>query len=246
LVRKQFRWLALLILGVTAAARPGSAATILGGLEDWGRAGGLEHNGDFNDLVFQITGNVTLNAPGGTFSNLTPGVVNENGTVFWDNLSGDGSDKNVGYYMLGLGGNLQYLATASGGSINNVTFSEQGPLTITLVGGITANTALNTLGWYDPANPGLLHQPFAGGRQGASAIFNPSSMFALYSGNGWGQTFTSITADNIAESATQQHFAFFTSDVSPQSVVPEPSDGVMVAIGVGLITLGSLRRRLAH
>jgi hypothetical protein len=238
MLRQRLRWMALLAVGLSAGARPGAAATILSGIEDWAGSTGIERNGDFNDLIFQITGNVAFNAPGGIFNNLTPSVVNENGTVFWDNPSGDGLDQNIGFYMLGLG-NLQYLAASGGGSVNTVTFQAQGPLTIRVLGGITANTALNTLGWYDPSNPGTLHQLFSGATAGATAMFDPSATFALYSSNGWGATFSSVSAANVGESATQQHFAFFT----PQAVVPEPAYGWLAGLGVTLIALRSVHRR---
>jgi hypothetical protein len=215
------------------------ANTILGGLEDWAGKSGYERNGDFNDLIFQITGNIFFNAPGGVFNNLTSSMVNENGTVFWGNPSSDGSDLNVGYYMDGLG-NMQYLATGTGGSVNNVTFSATGPLTITILGGITADTAGDTLGWYDPANPGQETLLFNGIVIGASTTFTPSSPFALYSDNGWGPGFSSIAADNEGESSTQQHFAFFT----PQgAAVPEPSAATLAGIGLVLLGLGLVRRK---
>jgi len=215
------------------------ANTILGGLEDWAGKSGYEHNGDFNDLIFQITGNISFNAPGGVFNNLTSSMVNESGAVFWGNPSGDGPDKNVGYFMSSLG-NTQYLATASGGSVNNVSFSAAGPLTITILGGITADMAGDTLGWYDPAHPGQESLLFNGIAIGTSATFTPSSVFALYSDNGWGPGFSSIAADNEGESSAQQHFAFF----APQgAAVPEPSAVTLAGIGLVLLALGLVGRR---
>jgi hypothetical protein len=242
MLRVRFRRMALLVLGLAAVVRPGAAATILGGIEDWGRPSGGENNGDFNDLVFQINGNIAFNAPGGMFNNLTSGVVNETGTVFFDNPSGDGTHKNIGYFMLGFGSE-QYLATPTGGSVNSVTLVAGGPLTITLIAGITGNTALNVLGWYDPSNPTVLHPLFSGAAQGAMVTFTPSAQFAMYLNNGWGETFSSISSANVAQSGTQQHFAFFT----PQgSAVPEPSAGQLGGIGMALLALGSARRRLTR
>jgi hypothetical protein len=230
-----------LVLGLAVAAGSCAANTILGGLEDWGGSAGAERNGDFNDLMFQMTGSVAFNAPGGIFNNLTAGVVNENGTVFWGNFSGDGANLNIGYQMLKLG-SLQYLSTASGGSVNDVTFSAEGPLTITILGGITANMTGDTLGWYDPANPSVVHPLFNGITAGAMVTFAPTATFAFYADNGWNQGFSSTTADNDGESTTQQHFAFFT----PQSSnVPEPSPVLLAGIGLALLAIGSahLRKR---
>jgi len=238
MVRQQLRWSALLVFSLVAVG-PCAANTILGGLEDWAGTSGYERNGDFNDLIFQITGNISFNAPGGVFNNLNPGVVNENGTVFWGNPSGDGPDMNAGYYMAGLG-NQQYLATSAGGSVNNVSFLAAGPLTITILGGITADYLGDNLGWYDPANPWLVHPLFQGVVPGAAITFTPSASFALYSDNGWNQGFSSIAADNQGESTDHQHFAFFTPQAS---AVPEPSPATLAGIGLVLLTLGSLRRR---
>jgi PEP-CTERM motif len=240
MVQKQLNRSFVLVLSLLTAAGAGSAATILGGLEDWAGSSGYERNGDFNDLVFQISGDISFNAPGGVFNNLTSSAVNETGTAFWDNPSGDGSDLNIGYRMLGQGGNLQYLSTAPGGSVNYVTFSAEGPLTITLLGGITADTAGDTLGWYDPSNPSVSHLLFSGIVPGATMTFTPGSSFALYSDNGWGPGYSSIAADNEDESSTQQHFAFFTAQ---GSTVPEPSTALLAGLGLALLAIGSVRLR---
>jgi hypothetical protein len=244
LVRKQFQ-IHTFIAVLLAAAPAGMAATIVGGLEDWPGSSGLEKNGDFNDLIFEITGNVSIDAPGGIFSNLSPAVVNQTGTVFWDNPSGDGPDMNIGYLLLNDPAfpNLQYLAMPGGGSVNDVTFDATGTVTVTLtvLGGITANPG-NTLGWYDLDDPGVLHQLAAvpPNSTGETVSFTPGGAFALYSTNGLGQVYSSVSANNVGESPNQQHFAFF----EPQSSnVPEPSTGVLSGIGAALLGLGMIPRR---
>jgi hypothetical protein len=249
MVRKQFQ-IHTFIAVLLAAAPVGMAATILGGLEDGQGSSGLERNGDFNDVIFEIAGNVSIDAPGGMFSNLSPAVVNQTGTVFWDNPSGDGPDMNIGYCLLGeakctpagaITGNFEYLSTPSGGSVNDVTFDATGTVTLTVLGGITANLG-NTLGWYDLADPGVKHQlaAVAPDSSGETASFTPDGAFALYSTDGWGQVYSSVSASNVDESSNQQHFAFF----EPQSIssVPEPSTAALAGIGAVLLGLGSLRR----
>src|ERR1700691_1429323 len=100
MVRNSFQ-MQMLVAVTLAAAQGGMAATIIGGLEDSPGSSGFEKNGDFNDMIFEMSGNVTIDAPGGVFNNLTSAVVNQSGTVFWDNRSGDGPDMNVGYCLLG-------------------------------------------------------------------------------------------------------------------------------------------------
>jgi|SRR5579863_1495978 len=239
MVRKQIHALVAVLLAVTPV---GMAATIVGGVEDMWGSSGLEKNGDFNDMMFEITGNVTLDAAGGMLHNLTSGMVNENGTVFWDNRSGDGPDMNIGYLLLEDASfhNLQYLALTGGGSPNDVTFDATGTVTLTVLGGITRNLA-DTLGWYDLTDPGLLHPLIAApDSTGYTVSFAPSGDFALYSTDGWGQIYNSVSASNVNESPDQQHFAFF----EPQaSTVPEPSTWVLMGVGIALLGLGALRRK---
>ena len=243
MVRKQFQ-IHTVIAVLLAVAPAGTAAVIVGGLEDGQGSPGMEKNGDFNDVIFEIAGNVSIDAPGGMFSNLSPAVVNQTGTVFWDNMSGDGPDMNIGYMLLNDGAlpNLQYLAMPGGGSVNDVTFDATGAVTLTVLGGITSNLG-NTLGWYDLADPGVKHQLAAvpPDSSGETVSFTPDGAFALYSSDGNGQVYSSVSASNVDESAYQQHFAFF----EPQSIssVPEPSTAALAGIGVALMGLGSLRRR---
>ncbi len=242
MVRKRIH-IQMLVAVLLASAPVGMAATIAGGLEDMWGSSGFEKNGDFNDMIFEITGNVSIDSPGGVFNNMTSGVVNQNGTVFWDNKSGDGPNMNIGYMLSGDASlpNLQYLAMPGGGSPNDVTFDATGAVTLTILGGITANPE-STLGWYELADPGVRHQLAAvpPDSPGYTANFTPSGAFALYSTDGWGQVYSSVSASNVNESADQQHFAFF----KPQcSTVPEPSTWMLMGLGVALLGVGALRRR---
>lgn len=243
MVRNTFQF--YILATALVCSRLASGTTILAGLEDTPGSSGHERNGDYNDMIFELTGNFGIVAPGSVFNNLSAGMVNENGTVFWDRPSGDGPDMNIGYMLLADSSfpNLQYLATPGGGSANNVIFDATGPVTLTLLGGITVNVQKNTLGWYNPADAGVLNQligwPDA---VGESVTFNPDGDFALYSSDGRGQIYSSIAAANIGESGTQQHFAFFQpAAIVPQ--VPEPSTQALTGIGVGLLGLGLLPRR---
>jgi hypothetical protein len=234
-----------------ASASASMAGPILGALEDAPGNTGFERNGDFNDIIFQLTGDVSVNAPGGVWSSLTPKVVNEKGSVFWDNRSEDGPHMNIGYCLLGgavcspagsLGGNYDYLATPSGGIVNGVSFDAAGTVTLTVLGGVTG-TPRNTLGWYDLDSPGMLYSLFSvpADSAGETASFTPDGAFALFSANGGGQVYTSISSSNVDESPTQQHFAFFI--VPAINGVPEPSTAATLGFGVALLGLGAFMRR---
>jgi len=243
MVRNKLSIYALTLL-FAAGARMASATTIVGGIEDLPGSGGYEKNGDFNDLIFEMTGNFSVISPGGVLSPLTSSVVNQNGTVFWDNPSLDGPDLNVGYILLDNPSlpALDYLATSTGGSVNSVIFDAIGPvtLTVTYLGGITAYHATDNLGWYGAASPGSLNQLIPGGSTGTfTTTFTPNGVFDLYSLNGQGQTYSSVSANNVGESGTQQHFAFFEQP----SAVPEPSTEALTGLGVALLGIGVARRR---
>jgi hypothetical protein len=113
-------------------------------------------------------------------------------------------------------------------------------VTLTVLGGITGNPG-NTLGWYDLASPGTLHELTAvpPSSSGETVSFTPDGAFALYSTDGLGQVYSSVSASNVDESPTQQHFAFFELQTSN---VPEPSTFALAGVGAALLGLGSLRR----
>ena len=258
---RKVHYFSLATASILLAANSLCGATIIGAIEDAPGVSTIENNGDYNDQIFQLTGNVTLGG-GGVFSNLTSGSVTEGGGVFWDQRSQDGSKMNVGYCLLGTGScsivgtpysGLQYYSTLSGGAVNGVSFTGTGSVTVTLLGEISGYSGQHTLGWYDLAtninSPGALHQIFSGSSTpGASYTFtlSGSGNYALYSQNYIGNFYSSVSTDNLNESTTQQHFAFFTAGGStppppppppPPSAVPEPgyailSAGVLFAIGL--------------
>ncbi len=230
-----------------------AGSILLGGIEDYSGGSTIEGHGDYNDLVFEITGNISAIAAQAGFRSLAPSMVDESGTIFWDQHSLDGADYNLGYCVTGLGncvvaglpvGSLNYLAGPGGAAPMSELFQASGPITMNLLFEKTSNMDKNTLGWYDPANPGVLHQIFAGpDGTGTSVTFTPSGTFALYSTNGWGPFYSSVAADNQQESATVQHFAFL--EVQPTET-PEPGTGVLAGLlGCGAAWQAARRLRTA-
>jgi PEP-CTERM motif-containing protein len=227
-----------ILVGAAAAllTSPAFATTYYGGFEDTSGAGA---DYDYNDLIFNVTGtNLALHtATGVWFNRSSAGVLNAGagaaglaGTPFWNNSSLDGAGgKNVGWAIYG-GGAInggvglapadQYLATATGASVNDVFFSVDGNVTEQVVISITAAT--DSLGW-QLASGGAIHL-FAPGTQGPTP-FTPGGDFVLIGNVGGGTNF----ASNAAAADGVSHFAFFGT------AVPEPS-----SIGLlGFALLGS-------
>jgi hypothetical protein len=217
------------------------ATTYWGGFED---TVGSSADYDYNDLVFSISGNgLTLNtATGVWFDKSSAGVLNTGygahglaGTPFWNNTSLDsaGGDS-VGSCVYGggvchggvaLAAGDQYLATATGHSVNDVYFSVNGNVTEQVTLSISADT--NTLGW--ELKSGGPINPFTSGVQGPVS-FTPGGDFILVGLVSGGPTFTS----NSAASDGVSHFAFF----GPTAATPEPASiGLLgfALLGGGLV-----------
>ncbi len=217
---------ALLCLTAGTAA---AGSIIIGGIEDRQGTTPVEGHGDYNDLMFTMTGNISVLAPLAGFNALTLNLVDETGTIFWDQHSYDGVDYNFGYCATGGGnciaqspalGAFDYVAGPGGAAPLTELFQAFGSVTMSLIFEKTSNIDGNTVGWYDPANPTVLHQILAGqDGTGASAVFTPTQIFALYSTDSFGQFYSSVAAANQEESVDQQHFALLVSSV------PEPGTG---------------------
>jgi len=236
-----------ILVGVAAAllTSPAFATTYWGGFEDTSGSGA---DYDYNDLIFSITGtNLTLHTGTGVwFNQASAGVLNTGvgaaglaGTPFWNNSSLDGAGgKNVGFAIYGggtIGGPLapgyQYLATATGASVNDVFFSVSGDVSEQVAISVTAAT--DALGW-QLASGGAIHL-FAAGVQGP-VTFTPGGDFVLI-----GNVASPATsfASNTAAADGVSHFAFFGP------AVPEPSS--IGLLGFALLSGGlAFRKRLKN
>jgi hypothetical protein len=223
---------------------PAFATTYWGGFEDTSGAGA---DYDYNDLIFSITGtNLTLHTTTGVWFNQSSagalntaaGAAGMAGTPFWNNSSLDGAGgNNVGWAIYGGGainggvalapGSL-YLATATGGSVNDVFFSITGDVTQQVAISVTAAT--DSLGW-QLTSGGPIHL-FGSGIQGPTT-FTPGGDFVLIGNVAPSTTFTS----NVAAGDGTSHFAFFGP------AVPEPSS--IGLLGFALLGGGlAFRKRL--
>jgi len=228
-------------------ASPAFATTYWAGFEDTIGSGS---DYDYNDLVFTLSAStLTLNTPTGVwFDKASAGTLNVaaganglSGTPFWNHSSLDGAGgNNLGWCIygggacnggVGLAPGDQYLATAAGGSVNNVSFSVNGAVTEQVTLAITSAT--DTLGW-QLTSGGAVHL-FGSGVQGPVS-FTPGGDFVLIATVNGGSPFSS----NAAASDGVSHFAFF----APPTVVPEPSS--VGLFGFALIVGGFALRKRAH
>lgn len=236
-----------ILVGVAAAllTSPAFATTYWGGFEDTSGSGA---DYDYNDLIFSVTGtNLTLHtATGVWFNRASAGVLNTGagaaglaGTPFWNNSSLDGAGgMNVGFAIygggainggVGLAPSYQYLATATGASVNDVYFSVTGDVSEQVAISITAAT--DSLGW-QLRSGGTIHL-FAAGLQ--AATFTPGGDFILIGNVAPSTSF----ASNAAAADGVSHFAFFGP------AVPEPSS--IGLLGFALLSGGlAFRKRLKN
>jgi hypothetical protein len=230
-----------LVITALLLVTPSFATTYWGGFEDTVGSGA---DYDYNDMVFSISGDgLTLNtATGVWFNKSSAGALNTGfgahglaGTPFWNNTSLDSSGgDSVGFCIYGggvcnggvaLAAGDQYLATATGNSVNDVYFSVDGNVTEQVTLSISADT--NTLGWRLKSGGPI--NPFTSGVQGPVS-FTPGGDFILVGLVGGGPTFTSNSAANDGVS----HFAFF----GPSAATPEPASIALLGfalLGGGLV-----------
>jgi hypothetical protein len=157
--------------------------------------------------------------------------LNQNGQPYWDNTSLDGSNKNIGFFLvnaptaplagapgaLPFWGNTFNSATDSGGTADlNLTFQRTAASSIAgLELEVAHNANINEFGWYDTTDPSVLHPIFLGPDSAPSSdTFSPSAQYGLYLTGADGTYYTQSSL-NPSGDTTQQHFAIFQESSTP-------------------------------
>ena len=162
---------------------------------------------------------------GAAFQNWAVTNLNNNGKPYWDNVSIDGSNMNVGYFLTdaptaplaGAPGSLPYWGNTfnsvadSGGTADlNFTFQRTAASSIAdLKLEVAGNADINELGWYNTTDPSVLHPIFLGPDSApASDAFSPSAQYGLYLKGADGIYYTQSSL-NPSGDTNHQHFAVF-------------------------------------
>jgi hypothetical protein len=162
---------------------------------------------------------------GATFQSWAVTNLNQNGKPYWDNVSLDGTNKNVGFFLvnaptaplagapgaLPFWGNTFNSATDSGGTPDlNFTFQRTAASSIaSLELELAGNKNINEFGWYDTTDPSVLHPIFLGPDSApATDTFSPSAQYGLYLKGGDGTYYTQSSLNPSGDTG-QQHFAVF-------------------------------------
>jgi hypothetical protein len=182
--------------------------------------------------VFSITGSAGFGYQGPVLA------ASEQGGAYWMQPSMDGSQANVGYYLMktgmfassSLGNNspaipgsqLEEWIGSGGKADSSLTFSSPGGVRISLYATVAGYSNVNELGWYDVQDRSTLHPLFKGvsedGSKVDSTTFYPTGSFGFYLRSPAGLFFSqdqfNPQGDLLSDGSDHQHFALFRDDSS--------------------------------
>jgi hypothetical protein len=153
----------------------------------------------------------------GSWQSYTAADVNESGTPYWNNVSSDGPQMNIGYQLLPATPN--YYGNNDGSAVNSMTFNRgtsAGAIDGSLVLEISAYKTLNQVGWFDVSAPTVLHTIWTGAdssTSGSAQSFTPSANWGLYIISPSGTFYSESALDTPADNT--QHFAIFQLSSTP-------------------------------
>lgn len=217
-----------------------SGASIIFGVND------NSSDKDYTDLVFRVTGDFKLVAscaPGQSSCNSTGQwlpMVNPDGNLvpFWDGISLDGPNMNIGHLMLNIGGFAGNPASPNWGLLTTQYFGAPGGgaagfyLAPDGAGASTATLLIEVSGL---AAQNILKKADVGSNAYTTIFSGPNGAGTSYSFTIAGPTVLALenALGTVTSDGTMQIAAFKS--------VPEPISFVLM--GVGLIGIAALRRR---
>lgn len=181
--------------------------------------------------LFADTVTATGASAGQMWQSWNASQANNSGTPYWNNISWDGGNKNVGSClttsncgMSNTPGALPYLGKSNGQAYSDFYFTGIGAtVTATLVTEITGAADYDYFGWYNVQNPnqyGIIFSP--GTSVGTTATFNPSTQYGLFfldAAPNVNQVY--LSQSSLGSDAGQQHFALFQGSGSSYYVGAE-------------------------
>jgi hypothetical protein len=174
-------------------------------------------------LSFFATVLILLTAP----SSQCAGNLNNSGNYFWDNLSWDGPQANIGFCMTGTGtctlsdagapGAVPYWALSGGGADPNFTVSATQPITFTFEAALAGNARHDTFGWILPGDTSSGGSMFTGAATPGTSVTLPAGDYGLYLDNATpsiNDTWYSQAFLNGPGETSDQHFVIFNAGSS--------------------------------
>ena len=172
-----------------------------------------------------IFADTIVGSAGAAFQNWTAADLDQDGRPYWDNVSIDGTNQNIGYFMtdaptaplsdapgaVPFWGRAYNSTTDFAGSADpSFYFHNAGSsLTVSLELEDAGNEDINEFGWYNVANPLTLHPLFLGPDSPPDTnTFSPSGNYGFYL-TGSGGTYFTQSSLNPCGDTSHQHFAVF-------------------------------------
>ena len=217
--------------------------------------------GAFSDIIFSLTGSgLTLDTAAGQWNTFDSGVVNQNNTntpAYFDNVSANGADENVGFCLTTA--NCGSATQTAGASLNEYLsdtgdtsipapgfyFTSTGSVTFSLLASLAgSNNSTESVGVYDMTSHAvtwvILDDVLQNGGVVNTSAF-PSDSFQLIYEVGTAGTFfysdqTTGFVNGVHDIPADNRYALF----SESEGVPEPA--TMALFGIGALALGMVGR----
>ncbi len=149
--------------------------------------------------------------------------LNNSGSPYWNNLSWDGANKNIGFCLVstancGLNpapGTLPYLGSSTGLAFSDFYFTGNGgTVTATFEAQIAGDAKYDGVGWYNVQDPTHQYGIIFSGvtAAGATATFTPSAEYGLFTYNvatNAKGVYLSQSSSALSSNQGYQHFAVF-------------------------------------